>query len=162
MPPFGSEWFRPLSQEDNLLGIIRNAWIQANVVLDREDGFKDNKLLIEILAAYVNPESYWRMRSVEEGRVMDQGEDFKVIYDTSDFTRRLNLAKTGEVEINEQREDISVKVKEMRRKIKAMQQSDPRISVPVDDDDFYVDTGPIVERTEAGGIRVQIERPKMK
>lgn len=164
MPPFGDDWFRPLSKPGSLLGIIRSNWIHASMAMDEEEEFKSNKLLVELVSIYTKPDVYSKIKNIEEGRSAEPEMSFRIIYDTSDFTRRLNLAKRGEAEIHEQREDIRDKVREVRKKINELVVNDSRIHTPPTDQDYIIDEGPVIERMESNGNRTtfQIDRPKGK
>lgn len=160
MSPFDADWFRPLST-NSFLGILRNVWIEENLILDEKEEYEKTKSIVEMISMFTTPEVYLKIKDMEMGNSTEANVDFKVIYNTEDFTKRLNKAKRGVVEINEQREDIKERVRRMRER--RQPQSDPRIHSPVryDDDIIMGDVGPLVEKNHESEDRivVQIERP---
>ena len=95
-------------------------WIMLNLSLDRENESKRRKAEIEYGGFFANPEVYQHVKKSER----DDGDDdmmegssetpFRIVKDSSEFTRRLNLAAAGTPDIPEPDLEIAEKVRRFR------------------------------------------------
>lgn len=110
MPPFGKRWFRILREleHDHPIALLRAYWIQLNIVEDQRLNLELRKQEIEYGGFWANPEFYDAVKGAGP-------KDFKVIADTPDFDRRIEMAKRGEdIPVGERRASLAALVQRKR------------------------------------------------
>lgn len=126
-PPFGRSWFRVFKYSDHPIAAYRLDWIYFNIQADWQQEAEIRKAEIEYGGFFANPDVY---RQVKKKPGVNVGS-FKVVYDSSDFDRRLSLAVQGVTEVHDQRSDVAELVKRKRNEHEQRQYiGDPRIIDP--------------------------------
>lgn len=125
MAPFGPSWFQPIAQ-GSALGLLREAWIYRSMEQDAREDAERRQSLVELGGFYANPELYFKVKEYKDGNSASP-EMFKVKYDTSDFTNRLNDAQRGKVNVKHQDEELAALVRRKRAEREVRRSRDPRI-----------------------------------
>jgi hypothetical protein len=140
-PPFGELWFRYLKDTNSIIGQLRLMWIVLNQQKDKEQDYERRKSEIEYGGLFANPEVYFKVVKGDKEDMSSSGEAFKIVYDSSDFDRRLNLAMEGNPEIHEPRPDVAERIRAKREQIAEAKQNGIVLGV-----DEIAEEGLVIER----------------